>query len=174
MKRLLIICAGFALLTAANAAFGDLVPIGDPVETGSWNQLFNESGVGPFDFVAVKMVSTGDFFESPTHTNLAAGWTEHSSPTVAYADGPGLTNMTWTINFEGAQGDPLVFDFYAYWGNTWLECARATWTGSGWSISPWDSKLSRSEIVAAVPVPAAVLLGLLGLGTARMKLRKHV
>lgn len=172
IKRLIfftVIC-----LFASAPALADLAPIGDPVEGGSWAQGFNETGVGNFDLVAVKMISGGDTFESLTHRSLATGWSvvyenDSTSPTLATATGGPLTSMTWNIWFTGTKSNPLVFDFVAFYGETLLESARATWNGSGWSITTSLWNPTRAELI---PIPTAVILGVLGLCAAGVKLRK--
>lgn len=174
MKKL-IFCTGLTILLAANAALADLMAIGDPVEGGSWSQGFIESGVGSFDLVAVQMFSAGDSFETPTHSAFTVGsWSTiyeapGGFPTLASATGPATTSLTWNIQFEGTSSNPLIFDFVAFGGETLRESARATWSGSGWSFvgGPWTP--TRAEVV---PIPGAVLLGILGLGAAGLKLRK--
>jgi hypothetical protein len=149
-------------------AMGDFTPVGDPFDGDSWGQAFAESGVGMFDLVSVRMVSSGDYFENPTHRSFnASGWSttyEKSDGTgviLGTATGPAVSSMTWNIWFAGAQSDPVTFDFVAFDGDTLLESARAAWSGSGWTITlgPWEP--TRNELV---PVPGAVLLGALGLG----------
>ena len=175
MKKSLAICIGLTML-AANGAFADISADGDPVEGNSWSQGFNESGVGLFDLVAVKMVSPApDSFQSLTHRNLPSGWSVvyetpgGAYPTLATATGPARTNMTWTIVFAGSSSNPLAFDFVAFNGNTLLESAHAVW-GPGWRITAGNWNPTRAELV---PVPGAVLLGILGLGAVGVKLRKY-
>jgi hypothetical protein len=176
MKRMMfasVMCAFVAV-----PAFADLGVIGDPVEGGSWSQGFYETGVGLFDLVAVQMVSAGDSFEHFTHSSFSVGgWStiyENAplNPTLASAKGSAVTYLSWSIKFAGLKSNPLVFDFVAFSGETLLERTRASWSGSGWSFSSsppdrWNP--TRAEVV---PVPAAVLLGMLGLSIAGLKLRK--
>jgi hypothetical protein len=165
-------------------AFADFIGIGDPVEGGSWKQAFIESGVGSFDLVAVQMVSAGDTFEHWTHSGFnRAGWSTSTVyendlmyPTLATATGSVQTSLTWNIKFAGTKSNPLVFDFVAFHGDTLKETARATWSGSGWSFATTGNFLwrpTKADLLApVVPVPGAVLLGLLGLSAAGIKLRK--
>ena len=62
---------------AAGGAMGSLEVVGDPIEGGSWSQGFVESGVGPFDFMAVKMFSADDYFEEPVFSAFThSSWTD--------------------------------------------------------------------------------------------------
>ena len=176
MKRVIVLCVGLSLLVSVNGALGDLSTLGDPVPGESWSQLFNETGVGLFDLVAVRMVSTGDTFEPPTHSGFSnIAWStiyENPSglPILATAAGPAVSNLTWSIKFAGLSNNPLVFDFVAFSGKTLLESAHAVWSGSKWTITAGSWTPTRAEVV---PVPAAVLLGMLGLSVAGIKLRKY-
>lgn len=167
----ILVLVGVVVL-ATLPARADLVSVGDPAEGGSWTQGFNESGVGNFDVVAVKMLSVGDTFEHATHSGFSVpGWALSGEnalqyPTAASASGPATTNLTWSIKFAGLRSNPLVFDFVAFSGDNPKEEATASWNGSGWTITAGGSwKPSRAEI-DAIPAPAALLLGAIGLGLA--------
>jgi hypothetical protein len=174
MRKLIfftIICAFVSVPASA-----DLISIGDPVEGNSWSQGFNETGVGNFDLVAVRMVSAGDSFEHWTHSGFSNGsWSTYYEnpsglyPTLATATGNAVTSLTWSIKFAGAKSNPLVFDFVAFNGETLLERTRASWSGSGWSFATSPLTFTRAQFV---PIPGAVLLGMLGLSVAGVKLRK--
>jgi len=155
------------MIFSASAAFGNITPIGGPVEGNSWSQRFAESGVGLFDLVAVRMTSAGDTFESATHVNFSVlGWAtiyenDPLIPTLATAAGPAITYLEWDINFAGAKSDPLVFDFVAFNGTTLLESAIASWSGSSWTFTTGCWNPTRADVI---PAPGAVLLGSLGVG----------
>jgi hypothetical protein len=194
MKKLITLCAGLVVLVATGGAFADLSSVGDPEATGSWTQGFVESGVGYFDLVAVRMLpgtdtTTGhapsgqDSFEHWGFTGFSnTGWSTAKElesapvgwPTEVVAFGTSVNSLTWTIHFAGTTANkPLVFDFVAMktGQDVVAECARATWNGS-WSFSVGNYWAPTRAELMAVPVPAAVLLGLLGLGAAGVKLRR--
>jgi hypothetical protein len=177
MKRLVIFSMGVVLLLAANAAFADLTPVGDPMDIGSWAQGFNETGVGSFDFVATRMVSPGDTFEKLGYSGLPTGWSASYSPSLVTATGSAKSNMTWTIKFSGPKSGQLAFQFVAFSGETLREAVLASWSGSAWTftvldVAPDDPTFFRDAFVT--PLPAAAILGMLGLGAAGLKLRKYV
>jgi hypothetical protein len=168
MSKRVILIAGMLLFSATASA--GLVPVGDPIEGDSWNQGFNESGIGNFDLVAVRM-SAGGPFQSPTHRNLGSGWSllyEDSLPTpsLASASGPGVTSLTWSIHFAGLKTSSLTFDYVAFNGSTIANAAHAVW-GPNWSITNYGTNPSpywnpsRPDVI---PAPGAALLGLIGLG----------
>jgi len=180
MRKSVVLLAVLTLLLVTSAALAYLTDVGPLVEGGSWSQAFNESGVGPFDFMAVKMTSAGDTFEHWTFNSFSQGtWStagvdENASPypTLATATGTAdVTNMNFNIRFAGVSSNPLEFDFVAFHEETLLETAHIKWTGGGWVITAGSWRPTRA---ALVPVPAAVLLGMLGMGVAGMKLRKFV
>jgi hypothetical protein len=178
IKRIIFIAVMCAFVAAP--AFADLfTAIGGPGVGDSWTQAFNESGVGNFDLVAVNMVTAGDSFEHSTHSGFSVGgWSllyENNggiNPTLASASGPSVTSLTWNIKFAGDTSNTFAFDFVAFKSgkDEIAERAHAVWNG-GWTITAGTWNPTRADVV---PVPAAVLLGMLGLGAAGLKLRKFV
>lgn len=180
MKRLLTICATLAMLIVTNGTRGDLVFVGDPVPEGSWSSAGYTAGIGSFDLEAAKMVSPGDAFESPWANGFRnasdvpiAGWgVVLHDPTLMSWAGPSVTYLEKDMHFAGALTDPLTFDFVVFSGDTLIYDARASWSGSSWAVEKnkhyWTP--TRAEVV---PIPGAVLLGMLGLGAAGIKLRKY-
>jgi len=179
MRKGAVLLAIVAIFVATGVTRADLTTIGDPVEGNSWSQQFRETRVGNFDLVAVRMASLGDTFEHWTHSGFSNGsWSTTSVlendplyPTIAVASGPTVTDLTWWIKFAGLKSNPLAFDFVAFYGATMKDGARVAWNGSGWSIGTGTWVPTRQEL-EAVPVPAAALLGFLGLSAAGIKLRK--
>jgi len=176
MKKLITFTVFAVVLSAASSALANLTPVGDPIQGDSWTQAFDESGIGSFDLVAVKMSSAGDTFESPTHSGFnKAGWAllyENTTPlpTLASADGPSVTSLVWTIKFAGGSSNPLVFDYVAFNGQNIANAAHAVW-GPGWGITNYGTNPSpywnpsRADVEAVViPAPGAILLGSIGLG----------
>jgi hypothetical protein len=70
--------------------------------------------------------------------------------------------MQFDIVFAGSSSNQLKFDFVAMNGNTIVDSALASWNG-GWSFSTTSWRPSRTDL-SPVPAPAAILLGMLGLG----------
>jgi len=164
-----------AVLFLAATTFADLTPIGDPVDENSWKQAFRENGIGYFDFVAVKMVSSGDSFEHTVHSGFnRSGWTiayenDPLYPTIASASGSSVNDLTWSIKFAGTKSNSLTFDYVVFdsVNDILKNAARATWTGGGWSITNYPSGQGAwwtPPSVSAIPAPGAVLLGLIGFG----------
>ena len=171
--KLAIMLAALAGAMTAVSARASIVAIGDPAVIGSWQQAFNESGVGNFTKVETIFVSgPGGPFESPGFNGLAAGWTISSfSPGLVVAGGPALNSMTWNIQFLGSQSDPFVFDFYAWNGNSIVDSASATWN-NGWTIGA-------ATVPPVVPEPTTIISGALlllpfGASTLRILRKKQV
>jgi len=172
MKRIVLLLAmlSIASVVPCNAS---IISVGDVVLGNSWSQGFNESGVGNFDLVAVKMLSAGDSFETATHSGFSDGsWAllyedTTPAPIIASASGTSTNNLTWNIKFTGTSSDPLNFVFVAFNGETIAESANADWNGSAWNITLGTWAPTRSELV---PEPAT--MALLGLGVLALRRKK--
>jgi hypothetical protein len=172
MHKVLIV--GVLLLSATATADIVITPLGEPIEGGSWSQVFGlepDTAEDAFDFMAVQMASA-DSFECPAMGPFSKpGWANTDlSPTLAYATGPVVTELFGLyINFEGDKDrdEDLVFDLAQYSGNTWIQTARLVWPAHSdgcedWVVSyegVWDP--GRLDMI---PAPGAALLGLIGLG----------
>ncbi len=180
MKSKIILCA-IAVLTLTIPAVADLSSVGDAVEGDSWTQVFDHWWPGKqFDLTAIRMMSSGDTFESIAVSSInKAGWAVlyetpgDGAPTLASFGGTTISGnypgVRFTAHFAGNKSNSLVFDIASFDGNTLVGVDKASWNGSKWSFAAGTWSPTRAEVV---PVPAAVLLGFLGLSAAGIKLRK--
>jgi hypothetical protein len=159
--------AGCVVCLGTSAVRADLTSGGDPLLGGSWAQAFLWGG-GPFDLIAVQMVSE-DFFESLTHRSFSApDWStvyevgSGSAVTLGTAVGPSVSQMISEIYFAGPQDDPLEFDFVQFSGARLVASGRMAWSGTDWSVSAGSWTPERGDLVT--PVPGAAVLGAIGLG----------
>jgi hypothetical protein len=174
-------CGTVAIMVAviclvAGQAGATLMTIGDPWDSGSWAQRFNESNVGLYNRLEGFMISTDDTFEAPGFSGFsAAGWTgtlvtnEYIRATTGFA----LSNMDFNITFEDLRSDPLQFVFVAWYNDVMREAALANWSGSAWTFSAYTGDV---KDLVPVPEPGTIVLlgtGLLGLcfyGRRRMQI----
>lgn len=123
----------------------------------------------------------GTYYDPDLQIHTGSGVNLDTTATYTYGGlftylGPNGSYSTWGA-YNAAYAPPANFIMlHSYLYDLWLEDAgfwtyTETWTdnATGASISS-----SRSFRVVQVPVPGAVLLGLLGLGYAGKKLRRHV
>lgn len=164
------------VVAAVPVAMGAFIPIGDPFEGYSWGQTFAVTSTESFDLMAVRMTSEDDAFESDVFRDISAdGWTtvaevDAPTPTLAVADGPTTQALATKIIMDGDMDNQLEFDFVTLEGETVTESVHAVWTGTDWTMTTSVWVPTRAELVNPTPVPApsAVLLGMLGLVTARL------
>jgi len=178
MKKLAVLCTGLILLMV-NGALANLTPIGDPGEGGSWTQRFQEDGwYGGthynFDLFAVRVVSGPPLLDPGLANFSDGGWHlvyENAAHTLASAGGTSVGYLQWDFRFSGAQSQAFLLDYAAFSGETVVGTSGIRWSAPGWSYPSTSWRPTRAEVV---PVPAAVLIGMLGLAAAGLKLRKYV
>jgi len=177
MRKVLFIAVMCAFMSTP--ALADLTPIGEPIIGGSWQHAVSVSGTNTYDLLAAKMATTGDEFESPWFSNIgAAGWSVIlGSPQLSSFGGTQRAGgWTFNIHFDGELSDPFTFDFAGFRDGQSdpYRFSRWEWSGSSWNVYATNNSPywipTRAEVV---PVPGAVLLGMLGLGAAGLKLRKY-
>jgi hypothetical protein len=167
-------------------AMADLTPIGDPIDfdrEAGWAQRFSEDGIyggsdHSFDFIGLTMISApdGDSFQSPAMYSFSrSGWEleyqdDPVHPTLAGYSGPDVPlggRLAFEIEFAGGISNPLVFDFVAFSGDEALAW-RVEWGADWWCWPISDHGYTRETFMfmppPGVPAPAAVLLGLVGVG----------
>lgn len=174
-KFMALLAAVVLLLATASGAMAVIIAVGDPVEGGSWSQAFNESGVGPFDWMQVYMVPT-DLWDKPAFSDFThSSWLQvYNDKTYAAASGDLVTSLDFRLRFDGALAEPFEFYFQAYSGNILLETAKAKWS-PGWIIEVVSGdSFPGGKISVPVPEPGTLLLlgsGLIGLvGGAKLKI----
>jgi len=189
MKRTTILSAMLLVAIAPISATADMteytvdgvsIGFGNVGVGNSWYFDASASGVGPYDLVAVRIASGSDVFESPAITNISdPDW--HmvlNTPTLASFGGDPVSSLSWRTNFAGGlpMGSPLELDwaiFYDQQLTAWTHWHVNINGGlDKWWLNPvggWQPSYAQ-----VVPIPAAVLIGMLGLGVAGLKLRKFV
>ncbi len=162
MKLLKPLRAGIAaaVMLAATSAQA-VIDIGDPVEGGSWEQMFNQSsgdiGGSAFTRMDLIMYSPGDSFESPwVYSFSQPGWSATSVSTtyLIASRTSSSTSVNFTVKFAGTKANALDFYVYTWNGTALVGNERAHWSGSAWSFD----KLAP---IPAVPEPGTILAGAL-------------
>jgi hypothetical protein len=155
----------------------DIQAVGDPISGDSFTQSFTITATSPFDLFAVATMTGGHVKLAPDYlTNLGTWTTPIETPTLASArDTTPVTSKTFSITFgpdnHAKNNDAFMI---AVWspqdqdpdGEYLWQYKRVWWDWDlKWRVSgtdQWDSNLDRAAVT--VPAPAAIGLGLLGLG----------
>jgi len=188
-----ILVAALIALTAGSAS-ADLMAVGAAEVSNSWTQQFNVNDTWVYgsyegsnyeNFDAMTINMTDGELEDPALTDASPAfdsidYDDANYDVVAY--GWNRQDVDFTLHFEGFMNDSVAFDlivwdftggYYGYYrASGW---ATATWNGTAWTIvdnSMWLDQCG-APIGPQVPVPGAVLLGMLGLSVAGARLRKN-
>jgi hypothetical protein len=177
----------FAVPVSADFRLSD---IGTPVEGNSWTQRFSITDTGDdgdtFDYMAVTILATGGSttgFEDPAIATIdpVSPFTESlvTTPTTIDGIGENIGTLVFDLHFDGdAAGSSALlhialFDKEYFGPDDWSWSTgvdvKAKWTGTQWLLGVGDSGDFNP---IAVPVPAGVMLGMLGLSAAGWRLRK--
>lgn len=135
MARLLMALAALGVIAGPGAARAAIEIAGEPAGLDGWSQGFRESGVGPFDFIAVKIASPDGTLAVPPLSGLSrAGWAAEAlaSDVIAAASGPLVADMTFEIGFTAPSSEPLAVVFVAFRQGSLLEESKVEWDGSAW------------------------------------------
>ncbi|MHC4166735.1 MAG: hypothetical protein ACYSWQ_07245 [Planctomycetota bacterium] len=180
------------VLLACGSVSADLVAVGAPQAGNSWTQDFTVSDSWVFDWTAwnhfdALSINTTATLLNPATTIGSMTVGAHASHDV-WATAKNVQSVPFSLHFGGAVTDPLAFDLTVYdWGKKWRGkkggwvrgyyasgSATASWDGASWSIVDTSALLypNGDPQIDSVPVPGAVLLGVIGLGVVGMKLRK--
>ncbi|MCX5673862.1 MAG: hypothetical protein NTX87_02540 [Planctomycetota bacterium] len=178
MKKLIVMFAAMVLLAAP--AMADTVAISDPVDGNSWSTAFWTGTATNIDLIALRIWSTGDAFEAPGMTSFSpADWHVigmSGDMKIVAATGTPQTNVYWTGLFAGLASHGISFDAAAFAVGQEAPLANLNGWGSnalvynnGWSypVMNWQvngHEVTRSDVMAAIPAPAAIVLGMMGLG----------
>jgi hypothetical protein len=167
---------------------GAVPALADMSSSNAWYQTFTVNDTehllddNKFDELRLQMM-VGSLTE-PGMTNLNEIVFSENGPLSVIGSGNNIGEMTFDLTFEGPLADSVVFelwlsDQYAF-GDTVMSLPSglswASWDGSDWSIADFSMTLvpvGEPEILAHTPLPAAVVLGMLGLGVAGWQLRKQ-
>ena len=161
LRTLAVGLAAVALMFALTNSARAIIAIGDPQDVGSWAQRFVED-MNASTHLEAFMRSSGDAFEAYGFVNFSfAGWAGALiSPDHIVASGAlAPINTQFDIKFMGLRSEPLIFDFYAWNGNTLVDHARANWNGGGWSFTTGSAPAP--QVLTPVPEPTTMIAGAL-------------
>ena len=197
MRKLILVLV--LTLCMAGAARADLYleVVGDPTMSDSWFQRFNLNDIGGnepkgFDQLMIRMVpGTGDFEVSDAMSDLVysdpahpLNFTSNGTSNLVQATGDNVAQLEFDLNFQGVPEMDVSFNLetfdsvggaYVSSGHVWGAILGKNPGGQWkWDIAPVSVVLNDLGKPVFVPIPAAVLIGMLGLGVAGLKLRKYV
>ena len=175
-----------ACCALAGQARGDLTlqSIGGPIEAESWLQAFQVVRDTPFNHLglAIWPVGATEGFKEPAWDFSLGNPHGFSGGAVnpgvfgtqwTVATGNATLGLLWQSHFAGAEDrQSFLLTLFAFDDNLNWDAATAYWNGKTWDFGPRTSGISWDEFVRSggvagvmhVPVPPAVLLGILGLG----------
>lgn len=144
----------------------------------SWAQQWNESNVGTFTQIDVYLRSgNGVALEAPglRSFTLGSGWTSvMTTPSLAIARGPSLSNLNFKTAFTSEDIVPLSIDLYAWDGITLRNSVRASWSGSTWSFGASAVEAGPAVVPEPTTLIASALLLLLPFGSMTLRFfRNH-
>jgi len=173
-----VFCAFVAAPVSADMTYttvdGVTMGFGNVVEGNSWSfQVF--AGGPVWNLGAGKISSAGDVYKSPAAADFSnAGWgILLDQPTLSSWSGPTTSNINWRMYFEDDLDKDVVIDWALFNGDTLVWTSRYTIVNgelAGYEPRSQYWVPTRSEVV---PVPGAVLLGMIGLSVVGVKLRKR-
>lgn len=160
-------------LTAWMALAGMLAASGSA--DAAWVQRFNESGVGAFDHLQMRIEAPAGF-AAPSGINgfSQSGWAEtYNDGNLLIANGVSTGNLNFNLRFDSPRNTPLTFYFQAWLGDVLKEEATVSWGSGSWNIGTapvWSAPRQESAVVSSVPAPSTLLLtgaGLIAIGCVR-------
>jgi hypothetical protein len=159
------------MIVAGIPAVADLAPVGVPRPVGSWAQLFQESGVGPFNRMEFTMDTPDIVFATPSMYNFSdSGWSVYftsSDSRQSEARGPAIELLEFDVHFSDTPAVPLAFSFTAWNNDVFLELVNGSWNGSSWTMTTTSENCLRPVFVpepgGTLVIFCASMVGLLGM-----------
>jgi hypothetical protein len=179
MKKVIMMFAAMVLLAAP--AMADTVMVDGPFEGNSMAWNFVTDTTTNIDLLALRVWSSGDALEAPGMRYFSGDWHvlgNSGDMTIMAATGTPSNHITWQGVFTDAAANGLSFDAAVFAVGQEAPLGYLSGYGSnalvyngsgGWSypVMNWQvngHEVTRSDVMAAIPAPAAIVLGMLGLG----------